>query len=102
MRDAPPRRHQVHRAGLNFLNVAFAVTMHDRSVEKISHCGKPDMRMRAHVHALACNELHRPEMIEKDKWPDHLPLTVRQCAAHLESVAEIARSRHDHEFQRVA
>src|SRR3981081_4480852 len=60
------------------------------------------MRMRADVHALAGHELHRPEMIEEDEGPDHLALAVRQRAAHLESVAEVAGARHDDELQRVA
>ena len=97
-----PGGHQVHRAGLDLLDVALAVAVHDAAVEQIGDGGKPDMRMRAHVHALAGHELHRPEMIEEDEGTDHLPLAVRQRAAHLESVAEVAGARHDDEFQRVA
>ena len=102
MGDAAARGHQVHRAGLDFLDVALAVAVHDAAVEQIGDGGKPDMRMRPHVHALAGHELHRPEMIEEDEGADHLPLAVRQRAAHLESVAEVAGARHDDEFQRVA
>jgi len=102
MGDAAARGHQVHRARLDLLDIALAVTVHDRAVEQIGDGGKPDMRMRAHVHALAGHELHRPEMIEKDERADHLPLAVRQRPAHLESIAEIAGARHDDEFQRVA
>src|SRR6202163_3225444 len=60
------------------------------------------MRVRAYVHALARHELHRPEMIEEDEGADHLALAVRQRAAHLESIAEVAGARHDDQFQRVA
>src|ERR1700681_3765951 len=60
------------------------------------------MRMRADVHALAGHELHRSEMIEEDEGPDHLALAVRQRAAHLEAVAEVAGARHDDQLQRVA
>ena len=102
MGDAAARRHQVHRAGLDFLDVALAVAVHDAAVEQIGDGGKPDMRMRAHVHALAGHELHRAEMIEEDEGADHLALAVRQRAAHLKSVAEIAGARHDDKFQRVA
>jgi hypothetical protein len=54
------------------------------------------------IHALAGHELHRAEMIEEDEGADHLPLPVRQCAAHREAVAEIAGARHDDEIERVA
>ena len=60
------------------------------------------MRMRAHVHALAGDELHRPEMIEEDEGPDHLPLAMRQRAPHRKAIAEIAGARHDDEIERVA
>src|SRR5271156_4961507 len=60
------------------------------------------MRMRPHVHALAGHELHRAEMVEEDEGADHLALAVRQRAAHLESVAEVAGARHDDQFERVA
>ena len=101
MRDAAARRHQVHGAGLDLLDVALAVAVHDRAVEQIGDGGKPDMRVRAHVHALAGDELHRPEMIEEDEGPDHLPLAVRQRAPHHEAIAEIAGARHDDEIERV-
>ena len=102
MRDAAAGGHQVHRAGLDLLDVALAVAVHDAAVEQIGDGGKPDMRMRAHVHALAGDELHRPEMIEEDEGPDHLPLAMRQRAPHRKSVAEIAGARHDDEIERVA
>ena len=41
-------------------------------------------------------------MVEEDEGADHLALAVRQRAAHLESVAEIAGARHDDKFERVA
>ena len=102
MSDAASCGHQVHGAGLDFLDVALAVAVHDAAVEQIGHGGKPDMRMRPHVHALAGHELHRAEMIEEDEGADHLPLAMGQGAAHGESVAEIAGARHDDEVQRIA
>ena len=102
MRDAAAGGHQVHGAGLDLLDVALAVAVHDRAVEQIGDGGKPDMRMRPHVHALARHELHRAEMIEEDEGPDHLPLAMRQRAPHRKAVAEIARARHDDEIERVA
>jgi hypothetical protein len=60
------------------------------------------MRMRPHVHALAGEILHRSEMIEEDEGTDHLPLAMRQRAAHRKAVAEIAGARHDDEVDRIA
>ena len=101
MGDAAPGRHQVHGAGRDLQRIAFAVAMHDAAVEQIGHGRKPDVRMRAHVHALAGDELHRSHLIEEDEGTDHLPLAVRQRAAHFEA-AEIARARHDDQLQRIA
>jgi hypothetical protein len=83
------------------LDVALAVAMHDGAVEQIADGGKPDMRMRPHVHALAGHELHRPEMIEEDEGADHLALAMRQRAAHLKTIAEIAGARHNDKLQRI-
>src|SRR4051794_25120053 len=102
MRDAAAGGHQVHRAGLDLLDVALAVAVHDAAVEQIADGGKADMRMRAHVHALAGHELHRAKMVEEDKRADHLPFAMRQRAPHRESVAEIAGARHDDELERIA
>src|ERR1700681_2634894 len=101
MGDAAARGHQVHGTGLDFLDIALAVAVHDAAVEQIGDGGKSDMRMRAHVHALAGHKLHRPEMIEKDERADHLALAVRQRAAHLESIAEVAGPRYDVQFERI-
>src|SRR3979411_1220028 len=102
MRYTAAGGHQVHGAGLYLLDVALAVAMHDAAVEKIGDGGEPDMRMRAHVHAIAGHELHRSEIIEEDEGADHLALAVRQCPAHLKSIAEIAGARHDDKLERVA
>ncbi len=68
--------------------------MHDLAVEQVSHRGKPDMRMRPHIDAVAGAEHSRPEMVEENKRPDHARLRGRQRAMHLEA-AEIDRARHD-------
>ncbi len=102
MGDAAAGGHQVHGAGLDFLNVALAVAVQDAAVEQIGDGGQANMRMRADVHALAGEELHRAEMVEEDEGADHLPLAMRQRAADLKSVAEIAGARHDDEIERVA
>ena len=59
------------------------------------------MRVRAHVHPLPGEELHRPHLVEEDERADHLPLDLRQRAADGEA-AEVAHARHDDQFQRVA
>ena len=102
MGDAATGGHQVHRARLDLLDIALAVAVHDAAVEQIGDGGKPDMRMRPHVHALAGEKLHRPEMIEEDKRPDHLPLAMRQRAPNHKAIAEIAGARHDDDIERVA
>ena len=56
MGDAAAGGHQVHGAGLDFLDIALAVAVHDGAVEQIGDGGKADMRMRPHVHALAGDE----------------------------------------------
>ena len=102
MGDAAPGGHQVHGAGLDLPDIALAVAVHDAAVEQIGDGGEPNVRMRAHIHALAGHELYRPEMIEEDEGADHLPLAMRQRATHFEAIAEVAGARHDHQFQRVA
>src|SRR5262249_19297683 len=54
---------------------------------------EPDVRVRAHVHALAGREIDRAEVVEEDERPDHLVRVPRQNAAHHEAVAEIANVR---------
>ena len=75
--------------------------MHDLAVEQIGDGGEPDMRMRAHVEAVAGLEHGRPEMIEEHERADHARLRRRQRAPHREAVAEIGGARHDHRLERV-
>ncbi len=75
--------------------------MHDLAVEQVGDGGKPDMRMRPHVDAVAGVEHRRPEMVEEDERPDHARMPRRQRAMHLEA-AEIDRARHDHLLDGVA
>jgi len=46
--------------------------MHDAAVEKIGDGRKPDMGMRANVHASAGDELHRSDLIEEYERTNHL------------------------------
>jgi hypothetical protein len=58
--------------------------------------------MRTNVHPLTGHELHWSHLIEEDKRTDHLALAVRQRPAHGKAVTEIAHSRDDDQFERVA
>jgi len=102
VRDATAGGHQVHRAGRDLERVAFAVAMHHRAVEQIRHGREPDVRMRTNVHAASGYELHRPHLVEENERAHHLPPAMRQRPAHREAVAEIAHTRHDDQFERVA
>src|SRR5262249_11245183 len=102
MRDAAACGHQIHGAGLDLLDVALAVAMHDRAVEQIGDGGKANMRMRPHVHAAPRHELHWPEMVEEDEGTDHLPPAMRQRPAYFKAVSEIAGARYDDKLERVA
>ena len=96
MHDAATGRHPVHLAGANGRGGAETVTMHDFAVEQVSHRGKPDMRMRPHVEAVAGAKFSRAEMVEENKRPDHSRARRRQCAPHREAVAKIDGARRDH------
>ena len=102
MHDAAARGHPVDLAGPDRRRGAEAVAVHDLAVEQIGDGGKPDMRMRPHVEAVAGAKFRRPEMIEEDEGPDHARARRRQRAAHREAVAEIDRARHHHLLDRLA
>ena len=72
----------------------------DAPLHKIGHRRQPDMRVRAHVDALAGQEFDRAELIEEDEWPDHLTPGRRQRAAHFEP-AQIAGAGNDNGFDGV-
>jgi hypothetical protein len=82
--------------------IPLAVAVHDSAVEKIGNCCKPDMGMRANVHALAGDELHRSHLIEEDERADHLTSGVRQRTVHGKTAAQIAHARNDNQVERIA
>ena len=59
------------------------------------------MRMRAHVDALAEEELGRAHLVPEDERADHLAAGRGQRAADLEA-AEVAGAGHDHGLDRIA
>src|SRR5580692_388981 len=101
MHDAAAGGHPVHRAGPDRHRGAKTVAMHDLAVEQVGHGGKPDMRVRPHVDAVAGFEHRRPEMVEEDERPDHARATRWQRAMHLEA-AQIDRAWHDELLDGVA
>src|SRR3954451_16450961 len=101
MDDAAARAHPIDRARPDRLLGAERVAMHDLAFEKIGDGGKIDVRMRAHVDALARDEFGRSHLVEENERADHLPARRRQRPAHFEA-AEIARTRHDDHLDGVA
>jgi len=41
-------------------------------------------------------------LIEEDERTDHLPLLIRHGATHGKAVAQIAHTRNNHQFERIA
>ena len=100
--DAAPGVHPVDVAGLDRLRRAQRVAMEDLAFEQIGDGGEVDVRMRAHVEALARFEARRAELVPEDERPDHALLDRRQRAAHHEIVAEVARLGGDGRHHRPA
>jgi hypothetical protein len=71
----------------------------DLALIKIGDGRKPDVRMRPHVSCGGDHDLQRTELVEKDEWPDHLPLRGRQHATN--ERVDVDRTRHDQGFDRV-
>lgn len=68
--------------------------MLERAVEQIRDRGQRNMRVRPHIDAGSRGELRRPQMIEKNERPDHLPGWNGQNPPHHES-AKVALSAID-------
>jgi hypothetical protein len=93
--DAAPGSHPVDRAGPDDLGGAQAVPVEYRALEQVGYGGYPDMRMGTHVHPVARREVRRTDVIEEDKWPDHLALGGGQHAPDLEP-AQVFHLRPNH------
>src|SRR5258705_551225 len=98
---SPPGGHPVHGPGGYGGHAAEAVAMHDLAVEQVGHGRKPDMRVRAHVDALAGAEFRRSHMVEEDEGTDHAALRRGQRAADRKA-ADVAGARHDHALDGIA
>jgi hypothetical protein len=102
MRNAAPGSHEVHRPRGNLERIALAVAVHDAAVKKIGDGRKPDVGMRANIHASASDELHRPHLIKEDERTHHLASGVRQRAVHGKTVAQIAHARNNDQVEHIA
>ena len=95
MHDAAPRRHPVDGAGLDPLDDAGRVAMHDRAVEQVGQRRQADVRMRPDVVVGAGLDVDRPEVVEEDERADRAPGGGREQAAHHQAAAEVARLRRE-------
>ena len=73
-----------------------------RFIAPIGDGRKPDVGMRANVHASAGDELHRSHLIEEDERADHLTSGVRQRTVHGKTAAQIAHARNNNQVERIA
>jgi hypothetical protein len=101
MRNAAPGGHEIHRPRDNLERIALTVAVHDAAVEKIGDGRKPDVGMRANVHASAGDELHRSDLIEEDERTNHLTSGVRQRTVHGKTAAQIAHARNNNQVERI-
>jgi hypothetical protein len=76
--------------------------MHDTPIEEIGHGRKANVGVWSHIHTLSRKELHRPHLIEEDERTNHLPLLVRHGATHGKAASQIAHTRYNHQFKRIA
>jgi hypothetical protein len=87
--------------GGDLQRIALAVAVHDTAVEKIGDGRKPDVGMRANVHASAGDELHWSDLIEEDERTNHLAFGVRQRAVHGKTAAQITHARNNNQVERI-
>src|SRR5690349_10385117 len=73
--------------------------MQELALEQVRDRGQADVRMRAHVEAVAGLKSDRAHVIEEHERSDRPALRARQCAADVE-VAQAAGRRFEHELDR--
>jgi hypothetical protein len=101
MHDAAPGDHPVDRARADRLHEAQRIPVHDLAREKVGDGGEPDMRMRAHVHALARLQRRGPEMVEEHEGTEMPALAFGQRAVDRER-ADVVRLGRQHDLDRSA
>ena len=77
MDDTATGGHPIDITGPDRLFEAEAVAMHNFALEQIRHGGEADMRVGAHIDALAGWKTRGAQMIEKDKRSDGTQLGRR-------------------------
>lgn len=80
--NPPPGDHQVNVARCDRLFIAKRIPMQNLSFKKVNDGGKSDVRMRAHIDALARRKGGRTHVIEKDPRTEHSLRWRRQHAPH--------------------
>src|ERR1019366_10488081 len=101
VRNPSPGGHEVHCPRGNLERIAFTVAMHDAAIEKIGDGRKPDMGMRANIHASASDELHRPHLIKENERTNHLTSGVWQRTVHGKTTAQIAHALNNYQVERI-
>jgi hypothetical protein len=86
MGDAAAGDHPVHFAGLDGLDHAHAVAMHDFPIEEIGDGGEANVWMRTNIHAgrKPGREVLGTDVIEENERADHVPPRERQHTSHFE------------------
>ena len=97
MRDAAAGDHPVHFLGLDRLDDADAVAVHDFAGEQVGDGGETDVRVRTHVDGprKSGREMFRADVIEEDEGPDHVTSCERQYAPDFEAT-QVAAALFDY------
>ena len=98
MDDATTRGHQVDGAGLDHRVAANAVAMLDRALEQIGDGREVDVRVRAHIHALARRHRAGPNSSTKIKGPTIVRSRAGRVRSNFE-LAEVVGDRRDRNIQ---
>jgi len=93
--DAAASRHPVHRAGLDPLDDAGRIAVHDRALEQVGQRRQADVGVRPHVVVRAGRNVDRPEVVEEDERADGAPVRGRKQPAHHEAAAEVLGERRE-------
>jgi len=80
--DAAAGVHPVHVAGADRLCGAQSIAVENLAFEQVRHRRQIDVRMRAHIEALAYGEMPGAELVPENERPDHAFFDRRQSTAH--------------------
>ena len=98
VRDAAPRRHEVHRAGAHQLVAARAVAMLDLALEEPAHGLQPGVRVRRHDHAAGCRDVVGSVVVGEAPRADRRAAALGERAPHVHRARtaerHVARGEH--------